>query len=29
LLLTVEQQIGGKQGLCRAVEIGGAPTEIQ
>jgi hypothetical protein len=29
LLLTVELQVGGEQGLCRAGEIRGAPTEIQ
>ena len=29
LLLAVELQIGGKQGLGRAVEIRGAPTEVQ
>ena len=29
LLLTVKLQIGGKQGLGRAVEIRGAPTEVQ
>ena len=29
LLLPVELQIGGKQGLGRAIEIRGAPTEIQ